>query len=469
MNKWQKLMDAAFRKMEAIRTKAEAEKRALTAEELAERASLKAEIEATQREWDDFKAEDELRKKLYGEGDESDRTGALTRGVNPDEGGRITVEDQPIYRGSSATALGMQLMDIRTISEPTRFKDSEVAEARSRVEKSQKRSMEKTAKLLEKKEGRAINVSGGMAVSVPSEGGIFLQGETSTELMTNGFNNSEILPRTSKRTLTATQYVKIIGIDEKSRVDGSRGGGIRVYTNKELGAYTASKPEFAEVRIEPQKLTGLFPASDEMMRNVTFLGQEVRQLFGEEFSFKCQNLAIRGSGAGEALGILNANCKVSVAKETNQKAKTILTTNLSKMWARFTGRRTNAAWFINRDVNPELDALSITAGTGALEPRFITYDSQGVLRIKGAPVIEIEQCETLGTEGDIILADWSQYVCADMGDIQEAMSIHVDFIYGQQLFRFTYYFDGQPRWKSAITPFKGSNTVSPVVVLAVRA
>ncbi len=287
--------------------------------------------------------------------------------------------------------------------------------------------------------------------------------------MTNGFNNSEILPRTAKRTLTATQYVKIIGIDETSRVDGSRGGGIRVYTNKELGEYTASKTKFAEIRIEPQKLTGLFAASDEMMRNVTFLGQEVRQLFGDEFAFKCQNLAIRGSGAGEAQGVLTSNCKISVAKETGQGARTIKTQNLSKMWARFTGRRANAAWFINRDVNPELDVLSITAGTAALEPRFVTYDVQGVMRIKGAPVIEIEQCETLGTEGDIMLVDWSQYVCADMGDIQEAMSIHVDFIYGQQLFRFTYYFDGQPRWKSAITPFKGSNTVSPVVVLAVRA
>ncbi len=459
MNPYQKRMDAAFKKMEAIRKKAESENRSLTAEELQERASLKAEIEATQREWDDFKAEEELRKSLYGE-----NGGQAMTIEGP---GNIEIPDAPIYRGSPATALGAQLMDIRTVSEPSKFGSEEVRAAQSRVEKAQKRGLEKVEKQL-LKEGRAAT-SGGMTVGVPAEGGLFLQGETSTELMTNGFNNSEILPRTTKRTLTATQYVKIIGIDEQSRVDGSRGGGIRVYTNKELGEYTASKTKFAEIRIEPQKLTGLFPASDEMMRNVTFLGQEVRQLFGEEYAFKCQNLAIRGSGAGEALGALTSNCKISVAKETGQKAKTVNTTNLSKMWARFSGRRANSAWFINRDVNPELDALSITAGTSALEPRFVSYDAQGVMRIKGVPVIEIEQCETLGTEGDIILADWSQYVCADMGDIQEAMSIHVDFIYGQQLFRFTYYFDGQPRWKSPITPFKGANSVSPIVVLAVRA
>ncbi len=457
MNKWQKIMDVAFRKLEDIRKKAEAEGRALTAEELDQRAALKNEIEAAKREWEDFKKEEELRADLYGSG-----AGALT--VEGDA--HVEIPDAPIYRGSNATALGQQLMDIRTMTMPSNYGSNEVSGARSRLEQSQKRSIEKVAKQLEK-EGRAAT-SGGMTVGTPSEGGVFLQGETAIELMTNGINNSEILPKTAKRTLTATQYVEIIGIDETSRVTGSRGGGIRVYTNKELGEFTASKTKTKKIRIEPQKLTGLFPASGEMMRNVTFMGQEVRQLFGEEFAFKGQDLAIRGTGAGEAMGVLNSGCLVSIPKETGQKAKTILTQNLSNMWARFRGK--SPAWFINRDCGPQLDQLSITAGTSALEPRFVTYDAQGIMRIKGAPVIEIEQCETLGTVGDIILADWSQYVCADKGDILEAMSIHVDFIYDQELYRFIYYFDGQPRWSSALTPYKGnSNTVSPFVALASRA
>jgi len=458
MNPYQKRMKDALDKMEAILAKAEGEKRAMTAEELSERESLMAAYKAADAEWKSVEAEKELRRQAYGDGG-----GALTIEGNPNH--PITGPDQPIYRGSPATMLGEQLMDIRTMSLPGGMATAkEVSEARSRVEQCEKRSREKLQKNL--KEERTVS-TGGMTVGVPTEGGIFLQGETSVDLMTNGFNNSEVLPRTSKRTLTATQYVKIIGIDEKSRVTGSRGGGIRVYTNKELGEATASKTKFSEIRIEPQKLTGLFHASGEMIQNVTFLGQEMRQLFGEEFAFKCQDLAIRGSGAGEALGVLNADCLVSVAKETNQAADSIKTQNLSKMWARFSGK--NPVWFINRDCGPELDLLSITAGTGALEPRFVTYDAQGIMRIKGAPVIPIEQCETVGTVGDIILADWGQYVCADKGDIQEAMSIHVDFVYDQQCYRFIYYFDGQPRWSSAITPFKGAGTRSPFIALASRA
>jgi len=444
--------------MSAIRKKAEEEKRSLTAEEFEERAALRSEIENIKREMDDLKAEDELRGELYGAGGQ-----ALTV-----EGeGKVTIPDQPIYRGSPATALGQQLADIRMIADPGKAGSEEVRGARSRLDQSQKRYVERMTSLAEK-ETRAA-ATGGFTFGSPSDGGMFLQGETIADLMTTGFGNSEILPRTSKRTLTASQFIEVIGIDEQSRRDGSRGGGIRVYTDKELGTVDPSKTQLRKIRVEPKKLTGLFYASEEWMRNVTFMGQEVRQLFGEEFAFKCQNLAYRGSGAGEGLGILNAGCLVTVPKETGQTAGTILSKNLSNMWARYNGLARNAAWFVNRDVNPELDELSIPAGTGALEPRFVTYDAQGVLRIKGAPVIEIEQAETLGTVGDIVLADWSQVVTADQGDINEAMSIHVNFIYGQNTWRFTYYFDCQPRWATPIIPFKGSKTVSPIVALASRA
>lgn len=378
-----------------------------------------------------------------------------------------TSPDQPIYRGSSASMLGLQLVDIATMTRPD-ARPTEKTDARSRLEQNQRRN-QAILEAQARRENRAAG-TGGFTVGVPSDGGFFLQGETAVDLMTNGFNNSEVLSRCQSRTINpGTQYVEIIGIDETSRVNGSRGGGVRVYTVAELDALTQSKTKFNKIRIEPKKLTGLYYASGEAMSNVTFLGQEMRQLFGEEFAFKCQDQVINGSGAGEALGVLNAGCTVSIAKESGQAAKTIVTKNLSKMWAAAIGQRKNVVWLINRDTNPQLDELVIVAGTGAVEPRFVNYAADGTTRIKGAPVVEIEQCATLGTVGDIILADFSQYITANKGDINEAMSIEVMFLYDQQTFRFIYYFDGQPRWVSAITPYKGSQTVSPFVTLASRA
>ena len=397
-----------------------------------------------------------------------DKISAPKRDLDTQGRPAATAPDAPVYRGSVSATLGQQLLDIRTMTRPDNFRPAEVKEARSRLEQTQRRH-ESIQEEAARRENRAAG-TGGFNVGTPSDGGFFLQGETAIDLMTTGFNNSEVLSRCASRTLNpGTQFVEIVGIDETSRVNGSRGGGVRVYTTAELDALTQSKTKFNKIRIEPKKLTGLYYASGEMMANVTFLGQEMRQLFGQEFAFKCQDQAINGSGAGEALGVLNAGCTVSVAKESGQGQKTINTKNLSKMWAAFIGARQNAVWLINRDTNPQLDELVVIAGTGAVEPRFVNYAPDGTTRIKGAPVVEIEQCATLGTVGDIVLADFSQYITANKGDINEAMSIHVNFIYDQDTFRFIYYFDGQPRWASAITPYKGSQTVSPFVTLATRA
>ena len=86
----------------------------------------------------------------------------------------------------------------------------------------------------------------------------------------------------------------------------------------------------------------------------------------------------------------------------------------------------------------------------------------------GRPVIPVEQANTIGSLGDISLVDLSQYLLIDKGGLNAASSIHVRFLYDESVFRFIYRVDGQPIWKSTLTPFKGSNTLSPFVTLAPR-
>ena len=87
----------------------------------------------------------------------------------------------------------------------------------------------------------------------------------------------------------------------------------------------------------------------------------------------------------------------------------------------------------------------------------------------GKPIIEIEQCATLGTVGDIVLANFGQgYMLAEKGGLQSDMSIHVRFIYDEQVFRFVLRLDGQPMLRGPITPFKGSNTLSHFVATESR-
>ena len=85
--------------------------------------------------------------------------------------------------------------------------------------------------------------------------------------------------------------------------------------------------------------------------------------------------------------------------------------------------------------------------------------------------MECEQCATLGDLGDIILGDFPNgYILADKGGIKTDVSIHVQFIYDESVFRFVLRIDGQPALASAITPYKGGAAFnqSHFVTLAAR-
>jgi HK97 family phage major capsid protein len=158
-----------------------------------------------------------------------------------------------------------------------------------------------------------------------------------------------------------------------------------------------------------------------------------------------------------------------VTAETGQPAATVNAQNISKMWARMWARsRMNSVWFYNQDIDPQFDELALPVGTGALEPRVVTYNEAGVLRIKGRPAIPTEYNATLGTVGDLVLCDLSQYLMIDKGGVQQDTSIHVRFTTAEQAFRAMYRCDGKPLWETTLTPANGSNTLSPFVALATR-
>jgi hypothetical protein len=71
--------------------------------------------------------------------------------------------------------------------------------------------------------------------------------------------------------------------------------------------------------------------------------------------------------------------------------------------------------------------------------------------------------------GDIILANLDEYRFIDKGAVESASSIHVAFLTDETAFRWVYRCNGAPFWNSALTPFKGGSTLSPLVTLATRA
>jgi HK97 family phage major capsid protein len=165
---------------------------------------------------------------------------------------------------------------------------------------------------------------------------------------------------------------------------------------------------------------------------------------------------------------LQAPALVSQAKESGQAANTIQYENIVKMYARAWG--SDFIWIGNQEIFPQLATMSLAVGTGGAPVWMPANRAAGMpyQTLMGYPLIFVEQAAALGTVGDLILADMSQYRLVDKGGVQSAMSIHVEFVADEIVFRWLTRVDGQPLWNSALTPYKGSNTRSPFVALATR-
>lgn len=442
---------AKAKRLEEIRALA-----AMTDAEKEERTSLFKEITDLNTEIRELEAENKLL---------ADLDTSIVEPPAGDSGSQrsaIEVGDKPVYR-----SFGEQLIDIIAIDSGKSSMD-EKREAHKRLDESSKRMSQRKevdTVLSDHLKSESRAAGSGQIAGVFPDGGAFVQTDYATDIIGKGFNNSVILPKTQKRTLSGnSNSIEIYGIDETSRASGSRNGGVVVYTKAELEQYTESKAKFNSIELKVNKLTGLLYLSDEIMEDASFLEGEVSDLFMKEFAFKTQDLIWRGSGAGEPLGILNSAALVTQAKVTSQTADTIVAANISAMKVRASG---NAEFYANRDVIPQLDGLFKTSGDN--DSKLFKQTSINTGLLDGIPITFLEQCDTLGDKGDISLVDFGSYITATKGGIKKAESMHLKFDYGQKAIRWTLRFDGQPRWKSALTPFKGSNTISPYVTLAVRA
>jgi len=313
----------------------------------------------------------------------------------------------------------------------------------------------------------------GLNETTPSDGGFLVQSDFSSELLQEVFKTGILAPRCRRIQISGNaNSMKINGVDETSRAS-TRSGGIVGYWKDEAAQKTASKPKFRQIELNLKKLIGLCYATDELLQDAAALEAFIRQAFVAEFGFLLDDAIVNGTGAGQPLGILNSGCLVSQAAETGQKAATVVAENVIKMWSRlFAQSRPNAVWLINQNIEPQLFTMSLAVGTGGV-PIYMPaggLSGQPYGTLFGRPVIAIEQCATLGTVGDIILAEQRGYILAEKGSIQSDMSIHVQFVYDESVFRFVMRVDGQPVRASALTPYKGgaNYTQSHFVALATR-
>lgn len=311
----------------------------------------------------------------------------------------------------------------------------------------------------------------GLGELVGSDGGFLVPPQFSSKIFERMYGENSLLSKTDQYPVTGNS-MEWPRSAESSRADGSRWGGVRSYWVQEGSTITASQPSFGKFRQNLHKLATLVALTNELKNDAPALEAYLNKVFASEMSFETGKAIFRGNGVGRPVGFLNAACAVTVSAEAGQSAATVLSANIVKMWARrfAMGPTGSYMWLINQDVGPQLHLMTLGIGTAGvttfLPPGGLSGAPYGSLM--GAPILEVEWASTLGTVGDICLVDLSQYVTISNGGPQTLNSMHVYFTTDQEAVRTTWRVDGAPWWASALTPYQGTNTQSPFILLATR-
>lgn len=312
----------------------------------------------------------------------------------------------------------------------------------------------------------------GMGELVGSDGGFLVPPTFSMKIFERVYSDNQLIAKTDQYPIQGNS-ITFPRNAESSRADGSRWGGVRSYWVQEGSTITASQPTFGRLTLNLHKLATVVPLTSELKQDAgVALEAYLNKVFSSEIAFETGKAIYAGNGVGRPLGWLNSPCAITVSKEVGQIAATIVAQNIVKMWARrfALGPSGQYVWYVNQDTGPQINLMTLginTAGIAVMMPPGGL--SQGpYMTLMGAPVQEIEWASTLGTIGDICLCDASQYVTINNGGPQTMSSLHIYFLTDQEAVRTTWRVDGQCWWASALTPYNGTNTQSPIILLQTR-
>jgi HK97 family phage major capsid protein len=315
---------------------------------------------------------------------------------------------------------------------------------------------------------RLVRAPAGASEGDPAGGGFIVPEVYAAQMISTMYDTESSLASLCTRLPTDNPLasIKFPGIDETSRADGSRAGGIVSRWVSEGDAAVLSFPRFKNLEFVPKKLLGATVVTDELLADGALFDTTIRRAFAMEFGYRLDAAVFNGTGAGQPLGFLGAPATIVVAKETGQAAGTIVKENIDKMWSRMVApSRRRAVWLVAEGVEPQLAALNAAVTGDGLQ-----YADDGVGGqvpvLKGRPVIAIEQAPALGTLGDITLIDPTKYLIVD-GGTKPALSVHFRFDSDQSIFRFVLRADGRPEYASPVTSVDGV-TRSAFVALAAR-
>jgi HK97 family phage major capsid protein len=317
--------------------------------------------------------------------------------------------------------------------------------------------------------GKVVEVMNTYSSNDPASAGFLLPEQVRSEVMELALEQSIIRPRASIMQMTGLKQV-VPFVDETTHV-GSVFGGMTFSWTPESGTISASEAKFGRVMLEAWKLTGLARVPNELWADAPALSAFLMRSIPRGIAFTEDAAFIAGNGTGQPLGVQSVanTALVTVAKETNQPANTILVENILKMYARLLPQSIGSSvWLASPSTFPQLMQLSIAVGTGGAPVALVDIHATPTMTLLGRPLILTEKVPALSTAGDIGLYDFSFYMVGDRQSVALESSEHSRFANDETELRAILRVDGRPWIQSPLTPANGGDSLSPFVVLGAR-
>ncbi len=313
--------------------------------------------------------------------------------------------------------------------------------------------------------GENGEISAEMRMDNDTQGGFMIPPQLRSTILTVAPQDALVRPRANVIPAGSPPDagVTMPALDQSGSNPSNMFGGVEVQWINEGDEKPETDATLKSITLTPHEVAGTITVTDRLLRNWQAASAFLENLLrgatagAEDYAF------IRGSGVGQPLGAINSGATKFINRTT---ANTIVYADVLAMVSRLLMRGGQApVWSMPQELLPKLATMTDPEGHYIWQANA----RDGIAgTLMGYPVRWNNRAPAAGSKGDVLLADWSQYLIKDGSGPFVAASEHVLFKQNKTVVKIFWNVDGAP-WLTA--PIKEENgwEVSPFVGLDVPA
>lgn len=299
-----------------------------------------------------------------------------------------------------------------------------------------------------------------MSMGAPTAGGYMVPEQFMPGLKMIGAEPGIIRPRANVIPAGTPPDAKI-NIPVLNQGTNGEFGGVAVTWISEGGTKAETTALISELELEPYEVAASMNITDKLLRNAPQTAGIFEGLLRGALTRAEEMKFINGNGVGCPLGIMQVAAHITATRTSATSISFSDVRNMmSKMLASSWG---SAVWIANVSTLPQLLALADAMGNSIYIQGDITKAIPSSLF--GLPVVFTGLTPTLGSKGDLILADCGYYLIKDGSGPFVAASPHVYFTTNVTVIKIFANVDGDSWVAAPLTLADGTTKVSPFIVL----